>query len=113
MSFQSLDKIKGHYKDAFGNDIIKGILDDVSLLKLFFIRNVLLHKAGIVDKKFLDRVASIAWTVDAELNKQLPINGALVRDLINPAIKLAGDLIAAVDEQIAPDAPLNLPNWPI
>jgi hypothetical protein len=98
--FQSLRGIREAYRAAFVTDgeRVNGALSDAALSKLSFVRNLLVHKSGVVDQKFLDDAASISWLVSDEINNKISLDGARVRDLINPVIQRTEELILAVDE---------------
>jgi len=102
-SFQRLSGIREAYSAAFSRDSdrVDSALADTALDKLNLIRNVLLHNAGVVDRAFLDGANNLPWNTQTELDKPIPLNGEIVRDLINPVLQLGVDLIHAVDGWIA------------
>jgi hypothetical protein len=105
--FQTLSGIRAAYSSAFSkrSEQIDAALADHSLDKLNLVRNVLLHKAGIVDDKFVKGADSLSWSILAEEEKPLPLTGQIVKELINPAFQCAEKLILAVDDWItAPSA---------
>ena len=79
------------------SDWINSILADVGLRQLNLVRHVLVHKSGIVDQKFLDDAAEIGWNHGEVLDQPLRVNGVRVRDLANPVIFSAQQLIRGVD----------------
>jgi hypothetical protein len=99
--FQTLAGLRQAYSKAFpdsGCEEIDLVLADHALDKLNLVRNLLLHKAGIVDDRFLKGADSIPWDILADEEKPLPLNGGDVRDLINPAIQCGEKLVLAVDK---------------
>jgi hypothetical protein len=100
--FDKLGGIREAYSLAFSkrHATIDSLLVDNALDKLNLVRNVILHKAGIVDPKFLDGAVSIGWKVDAQLDYPLALNGQIVKDLLSPVFLKGWKLIYAVDEWI-------------
>jgi len=100
-SFQTLRKIRLAYEALMPRSHkIDALLANIGLRKLNLVRNVALHKGGIVDETFLKGAVEISWDVPDEINHPLKLDGARVRDLINPVIQCGIDLIMAVDEWI-------------
>lgn len=99
--FHLLDKMRIAYKVLIPpSQKIDTILAEIGLRKLNLVRNVALHKAGIVDQKFIGDAAGISWIVPDEVNQPIKLDGERVRDLINPVIQCGLDLINAVDKWI-------------
>jgi hypothetical protein len=104
-SFQRLAGIRVAYSRAFSKnyDELDEILADHAFDKLNLVRNLLLHKAGIVDDIFIKGVDSLSWTVGGERSlqpeeeKPLVLTGQIVKELINPAFQCAERLIKTVD----------------
>lgn len=103
-----LSGIRKAYSAAFSERTqeIDRILSDKAIDKLNAVRNLLLHKGGIVEEeKFLKEIRKIPWSIpSAEIGKPLPIEGEMVRDLISPVVQLGVDLLLAVDEWVSPKA---------
>lgn len=87
--------INGYYKAPV--DDINAMFDRPDLRKLNLVRHVIVHKAGIVDQRFLEDAAAINWQVTDQLNAPIQIDGRRVKDLINPAIEAGQLLIRSVD----------------
>jgi hypothetical protein len=100
--FDKLRGIRQAYAAAFSkrSSQIDAILADKALDRLNLIRNVILHKAGTVDQKFLDGAAAISWKIETEVGKPVPLDGQVVKDLVTPVFRLAWDLVFEVDEWI-------------
>ncbi len=97
--FQNLKDIKRAYVQAFfenQEDVLDAILDPC-LYHLSQVRHLLVHRAGIVDQKFIDSTRGVPMFAGVEIRKPLPIDGELVRDLVNPAVEKSVSLIQAVD----------------
>ncbi len=100
-SFQSLSKTQKAYAALVPKSHeIDSVLMRIELRKLILVRNVALHRAGVVDEKYLMGAEAIGWSVSDELNKPLQITGAMVRDLLNPVIQAGMDLIFATNRWI-------------
>jgi hypothetical protein len=105
MKFQTLAGIRRAYSRAFSDkySAIDPAFSDRSLDKLNIVRNLISHRAGIVDNRFAEQVATVPdWKPEFEIGKSIELDGKKVQDLINPVFRLAVDLIRAVDEWIAP-----------
>ena len=103
--FHTLLGIRQAYSSAFVDNSghIDAALASNSLDRLNLVRNLITHKAGIVDYTFADRVSVISdWKIEHEIGKPLCLDGALVKGLINPVFDLATSLIVAVDDWITP-----------
>jgi hypothetical protein len=103
--FQTLAGIRKAYSAAFckRSATLDSILVDRCLDKLNLVRNLIVHKAGIVDPIFLKGTDSIPWQIPlAEDEKPLVLHGVFVRDLIDPVFQCGLRLILAVDQWIAP-----------
>jgi hypothetical protein len=97
-SFQSDRQLKQAYQKVFpDSNEIEEIVNDKSLRKLVIVRNVITHSAGVVDEKALNYAKQIAWEINWEVDKPLPLDGEIVRGLASPVIKLGVDLILATD----------------
>jgi hypothetical protein len=100
-SFQSLKKLRLAYEVLIPHSHrIDAILAVVDLRKLNLVRNLALHKAGIVDQQYLGDAARIQWDVPDEIGYSIKLDGVRVRELINPVIQAGIDLIQAVDDWI-------------
>jgi hypothetical protein len=98
-AFHKLSGIRQGYSAAFSKktDAIDSALSNVAIDKLNLVRNLLLHKSGIVDQKFLTGARELAWKVQAENGKPIPLDGDLVSQLFRPVFECGMDLILAVD----------------
>jgi hypothetical protein len=100
--FQKLSGIRRAYSRAFSKnvDTIDTILADHALDKLALVRNLLLHKSGQVDDKFLKGASELNWSINAPINREIPLDGEIVNELLKPVFLRAIDLLVAVDEWI-------------
>lgn len=90
--------INGQFKSP-NTDIIS-ILANPDLRKLNLVRNVIVHKSGIVDGEFLTEAGKIDWIVSDQENQPIQINGRRVRELVSPVVQAGESLIRAVDHWI-------------
>jgi hypothetical protein len=105
-NFRRLESIRATYRGLLPtSENINTILSDSEIRKLNLVRNIVVHKGGIVDQEFLDQAEKIAWHVSDPLYKLIHIDGARVKELVNPAIRAGEDLIRAVDKWLAAKKP--------
>jgi hypothetical protein len=99
--FRRLESIRETYRSLSPTSgEINAILSNPDLRKLNLVRNVLVHKSGIVDQQFLDGAAEIAWSVSDLHDQLIHIDGARVKELVNPVIRCGEELILAVDRWV-------------
>lgn len=101
-SFQTLHRLRDNYRRLFPDDSsIELVLADSSLRKLNIVRNVITHRAGVIDSKALTHAYEIGWDTNWTENQPLPIDGETVRTLVSPVLVAGVDLIHAVDRWLA------------
>jgi hypothetical protein len=105
VSFQKLELIRRYYVLAFGDEF-KTLFDDTAdgyICALSAIRNVLTHRAGIADKKFVEQTAG-RFTEFKEIKPGQPIllDGELVQKLKLSAAKVGAELIVRIDNLLSP-----------
>jgi hypothetical protein len=100
--FHKLAGIRKAYTAAFSSrfEKIDEILADKSLDKLNLVRNLFLHKGGIIEEKFVRGAKEIGWSYVGQFEENLPLDGQLVSDLIRPVFDRAIQLVVAVDQWI-------------
>ena len=98
--FSSLDKIRIAYAAAFPakHEIPILLCDEKALFRLSMVRNLIVHRAGVVDEEFAGKMRN-----DPELSKvakgeTLKLTGTLARELVDPVIECGTQLIRKVDE---------------
>jgi len=97
-SFQKLDGIKTAYFRAFSNEHeIWEIMLDKDIRSVCAIRNNLVHKAGFVDADFKKQTDGITRFTDWKIDKPMPLDGALVDEIISPFFEASEKLILLVD----------------
>lgn len=91
---QSQRKIQAAFKKMESAEI-DSILCDPAIRRLALVRNVIMHKAAIVDQMFLDECDKIGWEVPDGVTHRIILTGNRVRELINPVVALGVSLIQA------------------
>jgi hypothetical protein len=102
VAFDSLWAIRAAYSCAFNKrrTAVDDALSDPSLDVLSLVRNVLVHRSGVVDDKYLLAVRNVRNAPRAALNAPLSFNGDRVAKLIKPVIATSLKLISAVDAEV-------------
>ena len=93
-----LEHARRAYGAAFSShyDDIKAAVEDSSLDDLSAARNVLVHKAGIVDGEF-KRKTKGGPLASLNVEDRIELTGLIVRDLLKPAVERSNKLLKAVD----------------
>lgn len=95
--FTSAANILSIYRTTFGvNQELADALGNNDLAKLEYTRNLLAHKAGIVDEEFKRKTGS-----QHNIGEPISLNGATVSHLANTGIKAGCALVKFVDNWIA------------
>jgi hypothetical protein len=100
---RSLDEIADRYVSTFPRGCIAGNIEfwnDEHIRASSAVRNLLIHKAGKVDKEFKEQRGKYAELACCDIDDQLFIDGKLVSDLIRGMVAFTKRLIVAVDEWI-------------
>jgi hypothetical protein len=99
--FDSLTGIREAYRLAFcrSYETIDEALDYNGLDALSVVRNLIVHKAGIVDREYLKRAGALKIPI-AEIGKPIALDGNLTMELMISVIKSSIHLIVGVDEWI-------------
>ena len=99
--FRRLQSIRESYESLSPtSNEINAVLANPDLRKLNLVRNVLIHKAGIVDQQFLDGAGEIGWNSGNNLGQLIRIDGARVKELVSPLVQSSERLIRSVDKWI-------------
>ncbi|QDU18885.1 hypothetical protein ETAA1_07810 [Urbifossiella limnaea] len=103
LSFDSLVRVRDAYRRAFYDDYrdVDAAINDDAIDKLFLVRNLIVHKAGIVDEMFARRTRSVPEFAGLEIDKPFPRDESKAIALIDPVIRSSVRLISAVDDWIA------------
>jgi hypothetical protein len=103
LGFDSLNGIREAYSRAFHKPFSKEIdqaLADRRLDAIQEVRNLLVHKAGVADQRYIDRARKFPTAPRVEKHRRLKLTGVIVADLIEPVMQIAARLIAGVDERV-------------
>jgi hypothetical protein len=102
VTFGSLPKIRAAYSCAFKRRYarIDNALSHSSIDTLNHVRNVLVHKSGIVDAQYVALASSTPRCPRVRLNKPFPLRGDLVAKLIMPVVRASATLLSAVDAEV-------------
>ena len=97
-----LSEIRRAYAHAFvvDADAIIAAINDPVLEKLSAVRNLIVHKAGIVDQEYLERTKHFGDLPPAMLLIHLPIDGQFVSGLLRSSTAVSFTLLKSVDEWI-------------
>jgi hypothetical protein len=100
--FDSLTGIREAYRLAFcrNYETIDEALDYNGLDALNAVRNLIVHRAGIVDREYLKRADTLKIPT-AEIGEPILLDGNLTMELMISVIKGSFHLIVGVDEWIA------------
>jgi hypothetical protein len=107
--FAGLKAIREAYVRAFHKDYQE--IDDAVMSpcfdKLSSVRNVIVHRGGFADDKFLREVKNFSEFCGIGHKERIPIDGRMVDSLVRPAIDQSCALIKAVDAWIV-DHPVKV-----
>jgi len=101
VKFASLDHIRRAYSRAFSenHDEIDTVLSDKCFDALAVVRNVLVHKAGVVDLEY-QKSAKGLQVPYADVRKPIELDGEITLKLTRAVVEKAGSLVEAVDSWI-------------
>lgn len=102
-SVQRLSLLRQKYKEAFDVEQINNAIGDQCVDALSILRNVLVHKSGMVDSDFKRKCKEAHLTYWASLpyNKEVFIDGEQAADLFNRNTACAVKVIRRVDEWLS------------
>ena len=98
-NFTLLDGIKEAYMAAFsegGTDVLDAVKDR-ALFQLSCVRNVIVHRGGLVDEDFHRKMKAEARFSGVAIGEAIAIDGEATNELIGPAVQCGVRLIEAVD----------------
>jgi hypothetical protein len=102
-NFTSLAGIREAYGAAFNKgfeDIDKIIMND-ALDRLSALRNVMVHKAAVIDNEYLKKVKAFPTLPSSTLGGTLTLDGKIVSDLIHEVVLRSTELLSGVDKWIS------------
>jgi hypothetical protein len=98
-SFDSLEGTFEAYRSAFGKDVpFVSIFKNEMIDLVCQTRNVLVHRGGIVDRKYRDRVANIRRLTRVVVGTEVPLDGGIVAALTWITLRRAIELIKGIDQ---------------
>lgn len=99
-SFNTLDGTREAYSRAFSRESsqIDRALSDKSLDALCSIRNLIVHKDGVIDQDYADRTRFFGSLPKSPVGDLVMLDGDIVVRLVKPAIAAASSLLASVDD---------------
>ena len=108
VDFTSLESTAFAYEKAFGRRFAALDSDDLKLLEL--VRNLILHRAGIVDPDFIDRIADKGlaahpFCAAAKPKETFKVNRAVATQLASSAKDAGMSLLNSVCDFLWPDPP--------
>lgn len=101
-NFRSRDRFYDSYKSAFSSDadIMKIVMDE-GIARLAVVRNLLVHKSGIVDAVFIDedlsKVPSLNIFPNIKKDDPLLFDGEIVCTIVDAAVAQGYALLRSVD----------------
>lgn len=100
--FQVLGRIRKAYALAFSKDFenLKSLWCDSAFDNLVAVRNLLVHKAGVVDSHFVRQVRGLPQLTRLKENSRLHLEGGLVAEMIKAAVEKSVEIIKCVDDWI-------------
>jgi hypothetical protein len=105
VNFDNLRDIKLAYKTAFPNQAEKIFSKYTSMPITEAIRNLYAHKGGVIDARFLKRVAKESAFSGFEQGDPIALTGTLVRSHIDAVARCSIDLAGFVDDWLAGNPP--------
>lgn len=102
IGFRSIYDIRASYHRAFDrqNKTIDDILDDPGLQYAAAVRNLLVHKRGVVDTEFIEQISGINGVPELEPKDVFQLTGTICRELADSCRLCAVWLVNAVHSWI-------------
>jgi hypothetical protein len=103
VKFTTLTSIREAYSRAFAPppQTIDKALSTKALDGLALVRNLIVHRAGRADRRYVDGAKAVKDVPQLKENEPLQLDGAVVCNLLNPVIEASVDLVEGVDTFIA------------
>jgi hypothetical protein len=107
VDFQQLKSIRAAYKVAFASEL-EPIFEqhDTELFRLETVRNLFVHKGGIIDRKFIQRMGNEPDFQDT-LEKPLYVHGEYVATKAKMVAACSTQLIQAIDKWLLDNSPVE------
>jgi hypothetical protein len=98
-----LDTIRATYDVLFeSRESMRTVLSDVGLWRLYKTRNLIVHRAGVVDQLFLTSTG-----MKAELGSKLTVTPRVLEDFVVLVARVGVELLAAASTVVAAPLPVN------
>jgi hypothetical protein len=99
VDFQQLKTIRAAYKVAFEGELESAFdADNTNLSRLEAVRNVFVHKGGVIDNKFLKRIGDDPAFKTAKEGHLVFVSGHYVSMQANAVVSCASKIVKAVDK---------------
>ena len=102
VDFQSWYTIKDAYVAAFGNEVedIFDLPDHADMGVIESMRNLIAHRAGIVDQQFIDDVGNHPRFHGISINDEIEVDGLMAVEFHNCTARLGVALINHVEKKL-------------
>ena len=102
-AFTFLDGIVEAYEAAFSKDgtAVLDVIKDRALFRLSCVRNVIVHRGGLVDEEFHHKMKKEARFSGPQIGEAITIDGEATNELIGPAVRCGVRLIEEVDQWLS------------
>jgi hypothetical protein len=103
-SFAKLDNIEKAYRSAFPDGSKPGseeFWQDASLKAICALRNLIVHKAGVVDEDFLKTRGPHPQVAHLSLNERFTPDGLILQRVFREFVAFSEDLMQSVDNWVA------------
>jgi hypothetical protein len=99
-NFTVLNSIRDAYSMAFHNhgEKIQAAISDQSLDALNAARNLIVHKAGVIDRRYYNETKNLTLAPKGQIGERISLDGQIVATLVNTGLERCNGLILAVDE---------------
>jgi hypothetical protein len=100
MHFDRLETISENYERAFykDHDLILSVFKDDPICSLSAVRNLLVHRAGVIDERYLNRTKKLVLAPKGAINEPIQLDGEIVHKLTTAAIVFGCALLNEVDK---------------
>jgi hypothetical protein len=101
-NFRGLKSLNAAFEKLFCRDSrIQNVVGNKEIKALAVLRHLLVHKNGIIDRRFFKQCSEHPVVTDFAMFKaqqEVLINGEMVRSLVDPALRHGFELIRLVDD---------------
>ena len=97
VQFVSFSEIKKAYGDSFRESVAEAFATDKDVFVTEKVRNLIAHRAGIVDAKFKEEMIGNPEYQMLDVGEQIHFTGLMVKNRVMACLNLATALVKAVD----------------